>query len=362
MVAFDVDRNGLMDLAVANYGTRSASVFLNKGLKMATPSSASFGWVDMNATSAPKYFTIANSTGAPLSVASVITAGTDSAMFTVAPGGNTPCPGLSPTLAQGERCTVQGTFTPAAFGNRSASLVISSNHPVTPEFSIPLTGSVNPFILKINWTGTGSGSVNILPMPSTTYTSGPVNLSYYSDNQTVTLQATPGANASFGGWSGCDSVGGNLCAVTMNRSKTLSVNFQQIISCTSNYQCGSGSYCSKPDGSCGGTGTCVPWYPGGVCIQVVLPVCGCNGVTYSNSCFAANAGVSVAYNGECSINSCYASYQSATEHGAICWGTNSPSEILYANLPKTVVIGGGAVLKGIVVSNGAVEVNGATLQ
>lgn len=144
IVTGDFDHNGRPDLAIANFGNNSVSIFLNKGLKMVTPSSASFYWVRLLTTSAPSYFTIANPIGTPLNVSSINVSGTDSAMFSVTTGGGTPCPGGSFILAQGESCTIQATFTPASYNNKYASLVIASDHPVTPTVSIPLTGFATP--------------------------------------------------------------------------------------------------------------------------------------------------------------------------------------------------------------------------
>ncbi|TNE45800.1 MAG: hypothetical protein EP343_25665 [Deltaproteobacteria bacterium] len=63
--------------------------------------------------------------------------------------------------------------------------------------------------------------------------------------------------------------------------------------------CPSGMYCNQPK-HCGATdipGTCEP-IPGG-CTKNIDWVCGCDNKSYSNSCVASRAGVSVQYKGQC---------------------------------------------------------------
>ena len=71
--------------------------------------------------------------------------------------------------------------------------------------------------------------------------------------------------------------------------------------CTENAQCHDGSYCAKAEGDCDGKGQCAEKPLG--CYAIWDPVCGCDGVTYSNKCEAAAAGINVDYAGECSVTS-----------------------------------------------------------
>jgi len=67
--------------------------------------------------------------------------------------------------------------------------------------------------------------------------------------------------------------------------------------CYSNTDCSQDDYCNKADGDCYGQGTCSKKPVG--CYHIWYPVCGCDGATYENACYAAMAGVNVEYDGEC---------------------------------------------------------------
>ncbi len=65
--------------------------------------------------------------------------------------------------------------------------------------------------------------------------------------------------------------------------------------------CAKGEYCAfATKANCGAgdmTGTCATRPQ--MCMQLYKPVCGCDDTTYSNSCMAASAGVSVLHDGAC---------------------------------------------------------------
>ena len=72
---------------------------------------------------------------------------------------------------------------------------------------------------------------------------------------------------------------------------------EPVIGCENNGDCDRGSYCSKEQGDCDSVGECVDRPQ--ACTREFRPVCGCDGVTYSNACVAASQGATIDYVGEC---------------------------------------------------------------
>ncbi len=78
-------------------------------------------------------------------------------------------------------------------------------------------------------------------------------------------------------------------------------------------------FCSRSAGDCNGSGSCE--VRPGVCLENFDPVCGCDGNTYSNACFAASNGVNVDFEGECEGGGC-AGKNEACDSDSDCCSNN----------------------------------------
>ena len=81
------------------------------------------------------------------------------------------------------------------------------------------------FTLAVAKTGIGRGTVTSTPAGIDCGTSCSAD---YDIDTVVTLTAAPAMLSIFGGWSGCDTVSGATCVVTMRAGKSVTANFMGV--------------------------------------------------------------------------------------------------------------------------------------
>ncbi len=190
-----------------------------RGIFSLSSPSNDFGNVALS-ISASSTFTLRNGTTSTVTTSAITLTGTDSAMFSVTLG---TCATLTPTLASGASCTVNVAFTPTSSGGRSAILQVASDDPVYPLVTATLTGNgiIQDFALILDIQGEGTGSVAFSTGGSCTGFCA----NSYSSGTTVSLTPTVDPGSSFNIWTGCDSVNGNVCTVSMNGLKSVTAEY-----------------------------------------------------------------------------------------------------------------------------------------
>ena len=178
ITAGDFAGNGRLDLAVADYGADTASVLLQIPAVALSTSSLSFGLQAVGTTSAPQSITLTNTGSASLSVNGISVQGD----FTQS---NT----CNPTIQPGNNCNISVTFTPTISGPRSGALTIADNAVNSPQTvglsgtgttvtTTTLSSSLNPstFNQQVTFTATVTGQSGGTPTGSVTFSDGSMPL------------------------------------------------------------------------------------------------------------------------------------------------------------------------------------------
>src|SRR5438876_3157815 len=97
---------------------------------------------------------------------------------------------------------------------------------MTAAKSVTATSTAQRFTLTVTRAGTGSGTATSSP-PG--INCGATCSAAYDSGTVVTLAATPAAGSTFSSWSGCNTVSGTICTVTMTAAKSVTATFNVAV-------------------------------------------------------------------------------------------------------------------------------------
>ena len=325
----DVNGDGRPDLAVANASGNTVSVLLGNGDGTfqparsygagTNPQSVAVG--DFNGDGRPdlavaNYYSndvlvlLGNGDGTFQPVMS-FDAGTNPISVAVGDINGDGRPDLAVANANSNNVSVllgngDGTFQPArtfGVGNNPFSVAVGDvNGDGRPDLAVANANSNNvsvlinntalaPNTLTVSKAGKGSGTV--------ASSDGGINCgatcsAVYVSGTAVTLTATPALGSIFTGWSGCDTVSGTTCTVTISAVRWVNASFMQLYALTvTRTGSGSGTVSSSPAGINCGT-TCSASFAGGSQVNLTA-------VPAGGSAFTAWSGAGCSGTGSCVV-------------------------------------------------------------
>jgi hypothetical protein len=249
-----------------------------------SPASLNFGKVATGTTSAMETARLENQSGAALNISDVSISGLDASDFSVA---NNAC-STSTGLAVGASCTVDVTFTPAAIGNRSATLNFTDDGSCSPQQVSLLGGSsAGPFIIAVTNIGVNNATGTVTSNPSgiTCGSGGNTCSASFATGTSVTLSASADTNSQFTSWSGACS-GNSPCILDMTADKQVVANFFANPTLTVNLGGnGTGTVTSSPAGINCPAANCSAMFPLGTIVTLTaVPATGSSFASWSGAC------------------------------------------------------------------------------
>src|SRR5207237_711037 len=207
VVAGDVNGDGRLDLAIANLNSGTVTVLLGNGDGTFGPGSRTTLSVVLAGTG---HGTVTSAETPP----QINCGATCSASY---PTGTT----VTLTAQAAAGSTVTGWSGCDTVANTTCTVTMSAARSVTATFT------PQGVALTVMKAGTGSGAVTSSETPpkiDCEATCGAASASYDSGT-VVTLTAAPATGSTFGSWTGCDTVSGSTCTVTMNASRSVTATF-----------------------------------------------------------------------------------------------------------------------------------------
>ncbi|SNB45264.1 Alpha-tubulin suppressor [Geobacter sp. DSM 9736] len=156
---------------------------------------------------------------------------------TAAPGEGTYLDSVTVVLRTNEpatiRCTLDGTDPTAASATYTEPITLTAST-MLKCFAVDVTGNAEPVrtfsynvqpsvLLSIFQQGTGGGTVNLAGAGSCSTSCTQA----FASGSSVSLSPVADSQSLFKAWSGCDSLAGFTCMVTMNTSRTITATFNR---------------------------------------------------------------------------------------------------------------------------------------